>query len=537
MNKTKRYGSVVLSGLLLSLAWPAIGDLTPLIFVAFIPFLWVEDFNFRKRLKPRKIYTLAVTLFLVFNLSTTWWIYFASGGGMAMAVIFNSLLMAVPMWLYHLTRRFVGQKEGDVAFVLFWLGFEWCHFHWELSWPWLTMGNVFANQPNWVQWYETTGVLGGSLWVFLINLFLFKLFRNVYLNREKIHEQYSLLILVLVLFVLPLGLSFSVFGKREIKGGTYKEVVVVQPNVDPYKEKFEGGLSPEEQIERITTLAKSELTEKTALVVTPETAIPFSLDEEAFGKFQVVEDISLLTREFKTLRLITGASTHRYFFTDQKPSYAAESLSDEKGFVEYYNTAVQIQSGLDKYDFYRKAKLVLGVEKIPFSNTLTFLSDLALEMGGTSGNLGFDPEPVVFESDLYNRDLKVAPVICYESIYGEYVTDYIKKGANLIAIVTNDGWWDDTPGYKQHLAYARLRAIENRRSIVRSANTGISAIINEWGEVEQKTSWWEPAVLKAQVRINNERTYYSRHGDFIGRTAFFVAVLLILYTIVRYIKH
>jgi apolipoprotein N-acyltransferase len=536
VTKIWRYGGAVLSGILLTLSWPEIGGLTPLIFFAFVPFLWVEDSVYRKKLKPRKIYTLSFVLFLVFNLLTTWWIYYASPGGMVMAVVFNSLLMAVPMWLYHLTRRFVGQKEGAIAFVLFWLGFEWCHFHWELSWPWLTLGNAFANNTNWVQWYEITGALGGSAWALVVNLLLFKLLRNRYVDRIVFREQLFTVLTGIFVLALPFFLSYRVFGKREIKGGTYKEVVVVQPNVDPYKEKFEGGLSPEEQIERIITLAKSELTDKTALVVAPETAIPFSLDEDAFGKFQVVEDISILVREFDALRLITGASTHRYFLTDKKPSYAAEPLSSGKGFVEYYNTAVQMQSGIDEFDFYRKAKLVLGVEKIPFSNTLTFLGDLALEMGGTSGNLGFDPEPVVFESEVHHRDLKVAPVICYESVYGEYITDYIKRGANLIAIITNDGWWDDTPGYKQHLAYARLRAIENRRSVVRSANTGISAIINEWGEVEQKTSWWEPAVIKAQVRINNEQTYYARYGDFLGRTAFFIAVLLVLYTLVRYVK-
>jgi apolipoprotein N-acyltransferase len=294
-----RYSGAILSGVLLALSWPAIGSVVPLVFFAFVPFLWVEEVVFRKKLKPRKIYTLAFILFFIFNISTTWWIYFASPGGMAMAVIFNSLLMAVPFWLYHLTRRFVGQKEGDIAFVLFWLGFEWCHFHWELSWPWLTLGNVFANQPDWVQWYEITGVMGGSAWVILINILLFKLICNVYVDRKTLREQMLRIISLAMVVFLPLGLSFVVFGKKEIKGGTYKEVVVVQPNVDPYKEKFEGGLSPEEQIERIVALAKSQISEKTALVVAPETAIPFSLDEDAFERFQVVEDISILTREFK----------------------------------------------------------------------------------------------------------------------------------------------------------------------------------------------------------------------------------------------
>lgn len=534
MSKLQRYLGVVFSGLLLSAAWPGIGGLSFLAFVAFLPFLLVEDYVYRKNLRPRKVYTLAFVLFLVFNTCTTWWIYFASAGGVIMAVVVNSLLMAIPFWLSHLTKRFVGRKEGNLSLSIYWIGFEWCHYQWELSWPWLTLGNVFANQPDAVQWYEYTGVLGGSLWVLAVNLILFRVVKNSYVSRQKWKEQ--LVPTVALMFFVFLPLVFSSFLKKPVKLGTFKEVVIVQPNINPYEEKFNGDLSPEDQVKRIISLAKSELTENTSLLIAPETAIPFSLDEGAFGQFQVVEDLCQITEEFSRLRVVTGTSTHRYFLTEKRPSYAAEPLANGKGFVEYYNTAVHFQSQSDSFTFYRKNKLVLGVEKIPFSEALPFLGDLALDMGGTSGNLGFDSEPVVFESSLHHQDLKVAPVICYESVYGQYVSDYVKKGANLIAIITNDGWWDDTPGYKQHLAYARLRAIETRRCIVRSANTGISAIINEWGEVEQKTKWWEPAVIKGNVRINNELTFYTRHGDFIGRTFLFITVLLLCYSMVRYIK-
>ncbi|MFW5773350.1 MAG: apolipoprotein N-acyltransferase [Tangfeifania sp.] len=128
---------------------------------------------------------------------------------------------------------------------------------------------------------------------------------------------------------------------------------------------------------------------------------------------------------------------------------------------------------------------------------------------------------------------KAAPVICYESVFGEYLTDYVKKGAEFIVIITNDGWWRNTPGYKQHLSFARLRAIETRRSIARSANTGISAFINQRGDLVQTTQWWSETAIKDSVKLNDKITFYVRYGDYIARVSVFVSVLLILYLFVR----
>jgi apolipoprotein N-acyltransferase len=107
----------------------------------------------------------------------------------------------------------------------------------------------------------------------------------------------------------------------------------------------------------------------------------------------------------------------------------------------------------------------------------------------------------------------------------------VKNGANLICIITNDGWWKDTPGYKQHFSYARLRAIENRRDIVQSANTGLSGFINQRGDVLQKTSWWKEYAIKQDVMLNEKLTFYSKNGDYIARTASYMSVIVFLYTI------
>ena len=128
---------------------------------------------------------------------------------------------------------------------------------------------------------------------------------------------------------------------------------------------------------------------------------------------------------------------------------------------------------------------------------------------------------------------KIGCAICYESVYGEFCADYVRAGAELLTIITNDAWWGDTPGYRQHLSYASLRAIETRRWIARCANTGISAIIDPSGKVVDKTSWWESDVLQGKVGLSDERTFFVRHGDFVGRICVLMFILILLVAITR----
>ena len=157
------------------------------------------------------------------------------------------------------------------------------------------------------------------------------------------------------------------------------------------------------------------------------------------------------------------------------------------------------------------------------------------KFGGTAGGYGRSKESVVFSEK--NNPYITAPIICYESIYGEYVASYVKKGANLLTIMTNDGWWGNTPGHKQHLEYARLRAIETRKWIVRSANTGISAVINAKGEIVQTQPWDKAACIKANVPVETGETFYVTYGDFLSKIAVAFAVLLIVWNVYLLIKN
>jgi apolipoprotein N-acyltransferase len=524
-NKKRLFASL-LSGLLFVIGFPEIGNLSVVSFFAFIPLLWVEHSIFESKDKSRKVFTYAYLTFIVFNIGTTWWIWNASVGGAIMAFTMNSLVMTVFFQLFHITKKITGKKIGMISFVLYWIAFEYIHYQWELSHPWLTLGNFFANNPYLIQWYSITGVLGGSLWVLILNLLGFKLIKNLFINKESVALNKKRIIIYASILIVPMvGSLIMYYNSPDI--GTPTQVVITQPNVDPYNEKFTGNI--ENQLDRICDLADTKVSKKTDFVLAPETALPFSFYEDEVERIIYYHYLVERKANWNTASLLIGASTKKFF--KNKRSRASKKIFGGPGYEEFYNSSMLIDQ-MDKPKFIHKSKLVLGVEKVPFSNVFPQLEQLSINNGGASGTLGIEDYAQVLTS----RGITFAPVVCYESIYGGFISEQCKKGAELIFIITNDGWWGNTPGYKQHLAFARLRAIENRKSIARSANTGTSCFINQRGDVIKKTEWWKEASIKSSLKRNSIKTYYSMNGDIIGRNLGAAATILFLYTVYLFFK-
>ncbi|GAB4259718.1 MAG: hypothetical protein Kow0079_16730 [Vicingaceae bacterium] len=310
------------------------------------------------------------------------------------------------------------------------------------------------------------------------------------------------------------------------ESGKQVEVVVVQPNIDPYNEKFDG-LPDEQQVDRLINLGLKEITNETDFLVAPETALPSGYWENEIKTYFWYDRFKALTDTFPNLNIVSGLSSYQaYENFSEAPTPTARPFNDGSGWYDAYNSSILINNA-NEGEIYHKSKLVLGVERLPFAWLLKPLENFALDLGGTVGSLGTQKEPTVFQS---NNHVNFGTAICYESGYGEYFSDFVKKGAEIMFVITNDGWWEDTPGYKQHLSFSKLRAIETRRSIARSANTGISAFINQKGEILKSTNWWEQAVIKSKLYLNNKQTFYTKHGDMIGRIASFLAVLMLLYS-------
>ena len=497
----------LLSGLFLWVAWPVDG-FPFFLCVAFVPLLLAEE----KLQKPKSVFAHSFLAFLLWNILTTFWIVHATWFGVVMAVLINSLLMASTFTIFSWIKRRLGSKRGWWAFVCLWLSFEYLHFNWDLSWPWLTLGNGFAAYPSLVQWYEYTGVLGGSLWILMANVLAYR----VWYSRKFVGLAFWVL--------LPMGISFLV--KPTLSETENVNVVVVQPNIDPYGEKF-GGLTADEQLEKLLTLANEKVDSTTDYLIAPETALTGGLWENNLEESSLIQRLQNYLQEYPQLKIIAGASTYKLFEEGEQLSETVRYHKGANRYYDAYNTALQLDtSGVQ---LYHKSKLVPGVEMMPFAFVLNNFKSLSINLGGLSGNLGSQVERSVFSSE----QAQVAPIICYESIYGEYVLDYIRSGADLLAIITNDGWWKDTPGYRQHMVYASLRAIETRRAIARSANTGTSAFVDALGNITNPTDWWQPAVIQQELPLYKEITFYTIYGNYIGRLAAFVAAILFFYGIAK----
>lgn len=519
----------VLSGLLLAISWPTYG-FPLLLFVAFVPLLWVE-YNIRNSKETNqfsKVFGYSYLTFFIWNSITTWWIWYATPFGMFFALIVNSLLMTLVFVLYHIIAKRTTQKISLLFLITLWISFEKFHQNWDFSWPWLNLGNGFASYYKWIQWYEYTGIFGGSLWVWIVNAGIFVSIIK-YLENNILKLFIKNLIFQSAIIVFGIFSSLYIYNTYQEKGTTTK-VLVLQPNVDPYSEKYHK--TNAESANELVDLAKTAMDNTVTFVIAPETSIANAVEIEEFNfsaEYFILKDF---INQYPQTNFLGGVS----FYSTQEAMIKRIPTSNfyKKANIWYnsYNAAFLI----DKTNYvpiYFKSKLVVGVEHIPYRSIVEpLLGNVMINLGGSVATLTPQKERAVF-TGYTPTPINAAPIICYESVYGEYVTQYVHKNADFLAIITNDGWWNTSEGHRQHLSFASLRAIETRRAIARSANTGISAFINQKGDIVSSIPYGEKGVLKNELKLNKEFTFYTQHGDYIARIAILVMVLILMSSLFR----
>ena len=516
----------LLSGLLLGLSWPTYG-IALLAFVGFVPLLLAEEKirTSSARKKNGKVFITSYIAFLIWNSITTWWIWYSTPFGMLFAILVNSLLMSFVFLLYHIIAKRLPAKIHLIFLAAIWMAFEKFHLNWDFSWPWLNLGNVFSENISWIQWYEYTGAFGGSLWIWLVNIGVFKT-----LVRFKSDANTKLLGIgigknVLVI-AIPIIISLWIFQSYEPAKESV-QITLLQPNIDPYSQKY--NIQNTQMVQDFVALASNDINEQTDYVIAPETALSRSTPIKTFDMSPEKRLLQQFVSKYPDLYFITGVDFFQKYPSGEKPTLTANYYP--QGWFDFYNAAVQIDHS-GKSQKYIKSKLVVGVETFPFKNVLEpILGNVMLDLGGTVAMRATQEERSVFTNS--TKNISVAPIICYESIYGEFVTGYVKKGANFLAIITNDAWWSDTQGHKQHLSYASLRAIETRKSVARSANTGISAFINEKGEIIKQLGYNKKGTLTSKISVNDKETFYVKYGDYIARISVLFTGLLFLFAIAK----
>ena len=510
--KTRNIMLALLTGGLLTAAWPTWG-IAPLIFIGLVPLLLLE--NRIAQDKNGRLFWLSFLAFLIWNVATTWWVWNATPAA-TLAWILNALFMATVFQVFHLTKKKVCNKPwGNFFLIPYWMAFELLTYWWSIKWPWLNFGHAFSTKHEWIQWYEYTGVAGGTLWILLTNI----LITNIILYFKS-KETKPLLISIsteVIILLVPILISTHIYKHYEDQG-TDTEVIVVQQNCDPWNEQFDSQFY-DQVIQNNINLSLPLVTPKTRFIVSSESAIQEGIWLQEVDKVKAVNTLRDYVKRFPQLAFVIGGTTYEWVPKGMEDDFPAR----EAGLNRYYychNSALLIDS--NNLQHRNKSQLTPAVEAIP--EWMGFLKNYSLTMGIARGTLKTDPESKVMAFHGH----KVGVPICYESAFGEYVGSFCKKGADLVFVITNDGWWGDTPGYKQHFEFSKLRAIENRRCIARSANTGRSGFFNQRGDVLQQTNYWEPDAIRATLKANDKVTFYAKHGDYLSRIAVYLTFVLLI---------
>ncbi len=486
------------SGLLLGLPF-CIPSFFFLIFFAWLPLLWLEE-NTIDHHNPYFLFNYTFLSFFIWNTLAYWWVGEAQVIGVIFILLINSLLLALIFWLVSRTRKSL-KISILFPFLIIWLGFEYFATWWDLAWPWLNLGNAFASSPKWIQWYEFTGTRGGSLWIILINYSLFKIYK-----RSK-DLQYRQIIPLLLLLGLPLlWSSIKMNAKTESSGS--KSFALIQPNLDPYTEKFVPENEERLFADFLNTADSICSVQHRDFLFGPETTVLQSIDESHPNQSTYYSQLLDLKKKYPNTNILLGV----------------HSNIGSKAF----NSALFLSDSITPH-FYHKTKLVPLFERVPFDKYLRFLKDYSIEIGGYKGTYCDENDTDYFSSD----SVAIIPVVCFESVFGDYCAQRVPKIPGFLCMITNDGWWKSTPGYQHHFNFSRIRAIESRRAYIRVANNGISAHISAKGTIIAKTSWWEKAVLTGKLNLLKKHTFYSQHGDYIGRVCLFIASLLLIFVKIR----
>ncbi|MFI3303134.1 MAG: apolipoprotein N-acyltransferase [Rikenellaceae bacterium] len=496
----------LLSIILLSLGWLGSTGLTLL--VALVPLLWISS---EAEDNPRgwwSTFGWALLTFVGWNLSTIWWIGFSTPIGPVAATVASSFQSMLAFMIFHTISKRAPKALAYTALVSIWIALEYNYTVSEFSWPWLLLGNGFSNNVWAIQWYEFTGIFGGSLWVLISNILIFEAYRNRISSKVAV-----------TITLLPLIVSIIMFFTYNEEDSAEKvEITVIQPNVDCYK-KFSGSMVEQEKnlLELLRTVPST-----TDIILMPETAIPRYCSVESVPYVH----LSLTMRD--TLRctapnatILSGAKTMLSYIEGEQTKTARSARGR---YYDSFNSAITLDVNL-KSEIRHKTKLVIGVENTPTWIFKVF-NFFVIDLGGVVGQLGKgDAIPKAFTTP----KTKVGGAICYEGLYGDFYGGFVRDGAEVMSIISNDGWWRDTPGHRHLYSFSSIRAIEHRRAIARSANTGTSGFINAKGVSIESLGWDQRGVITQQLSLNNKLTLYTRWGDYIARIAVFVAVLSLLY--------
>ena len=518
----------LLSGILLGLSYPPI-PLPFLSFVSFIPFLIVIE----RRETLLSINRFAYFTLFFFNLITLYWVgswtkeadTFLMISGAAL-LFFNPLFYLIITTLYHFSKKSFGKNIALFLFPFYWVSFEFLYSLTDLRFPWLTLGNSTPYFKLFIQISDIVGVYGLSLTILFVNIFLYLSIKEFKSNKKL---NYKYLSTALIIFLLVIAYGFIRINNFQESNKKIK-VGLVQPNLNPWSKWQAGNLDT--QLDIYIKLSEQAITKGAKLIVWPESALPVYLLSGNYD-FEVNKIHQFVSSN--NIFLMTGMPDANFYVNKSEAPKDAKVTRSGTSYTSY-NSILLFKPNLSKVEKYGKIKLVPFGEHVPFVEQLPFLGDfIKWEVGISSWNVGKDQ--VVFDvGEMNDSIVKIAGVVCIESIYPEFVAEFIQKGADLITVVTNDSWYGYSSGPFQHKEISVLRAVENRKSVIRAANGGISCIIDPLGNTLASTKLYTRDILVGDVIINEGQTFYSRFPWIFPLLSSLISIVTILIFIFKKLK-
>ena len=475
-----------------------------LMFVGLVPYFLVVE----RREKLIDLNRASYIMGFVFSLITLYWVgswqkeadtFLMISGGLLIFV--NPVFFMIPTTLLYFSRNVLSRGKAIYLFPLFWITYEYLYMITDLSFPWLTLGSGLSQFNIFIQIADIIGAVGISLIVIYINIFIAKAIQSktLYPRSFKIHVGLAAGIFLLVIVYGIFRLSTFKITDKKVKVG------LIQPNLDPW------GKWSNTDLHNLTAsyldLSKQAVGEGAQVIFWPETALPVYLMD---GGYNYVLDSIYSFLDKNKVSLITGMPDLIYYKPGDKMPEDVKYSKAGNYYYATYNAVLLFSPWTREIERYGKSKLVPFGERVPFVDQLPFLRDfIKWSVGISDWNVGRDT--TLFRVPMVNEDtLKVNSLVCYESIYPYYIERFINKGANLISVVTNDSWYGNSSGPYQHKEMAVLRAIENRKSVVRAANGGISCIIDPLGRTITESTMFTKAQLTGDVFIQNNETIFSK---------------------------
>ncbi|MEW6507859.1 MAG: apolipoprotein N-acyltransferase [Bacteroidota bacterium] len=514
----------LISGLFFGLSFPPL-PFPYLIFVALIPYF----FAISKRETLAEINRITYLTAFVFTVITLYWVgswtkeadpFLMISGVLLMFV--NPAVYLIPSTIYYFSKKIFSKKTALMLLPFFWVSFEYAYSLTDLRFPWLTLANSLPKFNLFIQIADIIGAYGISLLVLFINLYLFFTLEDFLENRIF---RLKFILPAVVIFIVPV-----LYGAVRVK--TFKmpeenvRIGLIQPDLNPWDKWQAGNL--DEQLELYLELSRKAVKKNAKIIIWPESALPvYLLVGNYFPQVNKIHSFA----DSNDVFILTGMPDANFFFDkNDAPPDAKYSKNINMYFVSY-NSILLFSPQSSQVQKYAKIKLVPFGEKVPFVEHLPFLGNLIKwQVGISSWNVG--QKQTVFDL-VEGVQLKVGSVICIESIYPEFVAGFVQNGANIIAVVTNDSWYGYTSGPFQHKEISVLRAVENRRFLVRAANGGISAIIDPLGRTVLQTKLFERNVLIGDAGISNTLTFYSRYPLIIPLLSSLISVLVIILFTIR----